>query len=101
MPAPLGRDAYRIVQEALTNVAQTRPWRRGHSVRVSGAPGDGLRISVRNRQPVPAAARSTLPGSGAGCSGCANGSRWRGHLGASAPTVSGDFVVEAELTWRT
>ncbi|WP_180936088.1 sensor histidine kinase [Nocardioides ungokensis] len=99
VPATLGRDAYRVVQEALTNVAKHA---RGAAtrVRVAGAPGDGLRISVRNRQPVPAHGAATLPGSGAGLLGLqervalAGGTLVVGHDG------TGDFVVEAELTWR-
>jgi signal transduction histidine kinase len=100
VPAPLGRDAYRIVQEALTNVAKHA---RGAAtqVRVAGAPDHGLHISVRNRQPVPAYDGATLPGSGAGLLGLqervalAGGTLVVGHDG------SGDFVVEAELTWAT
>ena len=100
LPAPLGRDAYRIVQEALTNVGKHA---RGTAarVRVTGAPDDGLHISVRNRQPVPAshgsdAARLRVPA----CSGCRSGSRWRAAPCVLGPDGSGDFVVEAELTWR-
>jgi signal transduction histidine kinase len=68
-PAPregaLGRDAYRIVQEALTNIGKhvsgSPTW-----VRVSGAPKGGLHVNIRNRQPIHGAARPPLPGSGAG-----------------------------------
>src|SRR5215213_5093294 len=45
-PSPLGRNAYRIVQEALTNI-----WKQASGttarVRVTGAPGDGLQISAK------------------------------------------------------
>ena len=99
VPAALGRDAYRIVQEALTNVGKHAPGAAAR-VRVAGAPDDGLRISVRNRQPVPAYGAASLPGSGAGLLGLqervalAGGTLVVGHDG------TGDFVVEAELTWR-
>src|SRR5215210_3407968 len=46
-PGPLGRDAYRIVQEALTNISKHA--RGTHArVRVAGAPNRGLHVSVRN-----------------------------------------------------
>ncbi len=41
-------------------------------------PDVGLRISIRNHQPVPAYTTPTLPGSGA-LLGCMSESRWRGH----------------------
>jgi signal transduction histidine kinase len=99
VPAALGRDAYRIVQEALTNVGKHA---RGTAarVRVTGAPDDGLHISVRNRQPVPAYTNPTLPGSGAGLLGLQERVALAGGTLALGPDDSGDFVVEAELTWR-
>ncbi len=68
-PGPLGRDAYRIVQEALTNVAKHASG-AVTEVAVTGAPGAGLAIRVRNRLPA-AAVRSWLPGAGAGLLGLA------------------------------
>jgi signal transduction histidine kinase len=99
VPAPLGRDAYRIVQEALTNVAKHA---RGAAarVRVTGAPDDGLQISVRNRQPVPASTTPTLPGSGSGLLGLQERVALAGGTLMLGPDGSGDFVVEAELTWH-
>ena len=47
VPAATGRNAYRIVQEGLTNARSTRPAPPSCS-RVAGAPGDGLEIEVRN-----------------------------------------------------
>jgi signal transduction histidine kinase len=98
VPATLGRDAYRIVQEALTNVAKHA---RGAAtrVRVSGAPDDGLHISVRNRRPVPAQSAATLPGSGAGLLGLQERVALAGGTLVVGPDGSGDFVVEAELAW--
>ena len=94
----LGRDAYRIVQEALTNVgkhARGAPAR----VRVTGAPDDGLHISVRNPQPVPASTAPTLPGSGAGLLGLHERVALAGGTLTVGPDGSGDFVVQAALTW--
>src|SRR5664279_5311145 len=64
-PSGLGRDAYRIVQEALTNM---RKHARGTSggVRVTGAADRGLHVNVRNCLPIHALAGPALPGSGAG-----------------------------------
>ncbi len=99
LPAALGRDAYRIVQEALTNVGKHAPGAAAR-VRVTGAPDDRLHISVRNHQPVPAYTAPTLPGSGAGLLGLQERVALAGGTLVVGPDGSGDFVVEAELTWR-
>ena len=100
MPAALGRDAYRIVQEALTNVGKHAGGTAAR-VRVTGAPDDGLHVSVRNRQPVPASTPApTLPGSGAGLLGLQERVALAGGTLVHGPDGSGDFVVEAELPWR-
>lgn len=100
LPAPLGRDAYRIVQEALTNVRKHAPGATV-KVRVSGAPGQGLRVAVRNNERAPAAAVSTLPGAGAGLLGLRERVALAGGTLAAGPDGAGDFVVEAGLTWPT
>jgi signal transduction histidine kinase len=98
VPSALGRDAYRIVQEALTNIGKhasgTATW-----VRVSGAPDGGLHVSVRNRQPIRAAAGPALPGSGAGLLGLQERVALAGGTLLHGPDGSGDFVVDAELHW--
>jgi signal transduction histidine kinase len=87
-PGALGRDAYRIVQEALTNIGKhavgTATW-----VRVSGAPHGGLHVSVRNRRPLETPAGPALRERVA----LAGGTLVHG------PDGSGDFVVDAELRW--
>ena len=99
VPDGLGRDAYRIVQEALTNISKHAS---GSAARVSvtGAPGAGLRVSVRNRQPVHARSGPVLPGSGAGLVGLQERVALTGGTLVHGPDGSGDFVVEAELQWR-
>lgn len=100
VPAPLGRDAYRIVQEALTNIGKHA---RGTlaRVRVSGGPDEGLHVSVRNPPPVGAYAASTLPGAGAGLVGLQERVALSGGTLILGPDgITGEFVVEAELAWR-
>ena len=96
-PEAVGRDAYRIVQEALTNVHKHA---RGAAtwIAVRGAPGDGLAIEVRNPLPVGQAA-PTLPGSGAGLVGLAERVALAGGEIAHGPS-GGDFVVRAHLRWE-
>ena len=99
LPAPLGRDAYRIVQEALTNVAKHAAGNTAH-VRVAGAPDEGLHVTVRNRHPGAAPTRPTLPGSGSGLLGLQERVALAGGTISLGPDGSGDFVVDAELAWR-
>ena len=78
-PGTVGRDTYRIVREALTNVSKHA---RGAAVTVSvaGRPGQGLRISVRNQLPDGPVGEPPLPGTGAGLAGAGRtGLRRRRH----------------------
>lgn len=97
-PSALGRDAYRIVQEALTNIGKHA---RGTAarVRVRGAAGSGLHVSVSNPLPVHAHTRPALPGSGAGLLGLQERVTLAGGTLVHGPDGSGDFVVDAELRW--
>jgi signal transduction histidine kinase len=97
-PGALGRDAYRIVQEALTNVGKHA---RGTQVRVrvAGAPERGLHVSVRNPLAVGAHAGPSIPGSGTGLLGLAERVTLAGGVLVHGPDTSGDFVVEADLRW--
>jgi signal transduction histidine kinase len=94
----LERDAYRIVQEALTNVTKHA---RGTAteVRLTGAPGDGLRIGVRNRMLVNTVAPQ-LPGSGAGLLGLQERVALAGGTLTHAPDGHGCFVLDARLPWE-
>jgi signal transduction histidine kinase len=65
VPDVLGRTVYRIVQEGMTNAHKHAPGSR-LSVRVTGAPGDGLAVELRNPMGF---ARSRTPGSGLGLIG--------------------------------
>jgi signal transduction histidine kinase len=97
-PSALGRDAYRIVQEALTNVRKHALGTAGR-VRVTGAADRGLHVSIRNRLPIRAHAGPALPGSGAGLLGLQERVTLAGGTLVHGPNESGDFVVEAELRW--
>jgi signal transduction histidine kinase len=99
VPSALGRDAYRIVQEALTNIGKhasgSPAW-----VLVTGGPEDGLHVRVRNRKPLRASAGPTLPGSGAGLLGLQERVTLAGGTLVHGPDGSGDFIVDAELEWQ-
>jgi signal transduction histidine kinase len=98
IPGALGRDAYRIVQESLTNIGKHASG-MATEVRVTGAPGAGLHVSVRNRQPVHAQAGPALPGSGAGLLGLQERVDLAGGTLMHGPDGTGDFVVNAEFQW--
>ena len=97
-PSALGRDAYRIVQESLTNIGKHAHGTAGR-VRVTGAAHSGLHVSVRNPLPLHAAAEPTLPGSGAGLLGLQERVTLAGGTLMHGPDGTGDFVVAAELPW--
>ena len=66
-PAATGRTAYRVVQEALTNVRKHAPQARVR-VEVCDA-GDGIDVSVRNQPSLATRGQLTPPGSGTGLAG--------------------------------
>jgi len=97
-PGPLARDAYRIVQEALTNSSKHA---RGTlaQVRVAGAPNHGLHVCVRNPPAVGAPDHPATPGSGTGLLGLQERVTLANGVLVHGPDASGDFVVEADLPW--
>ncbi|MDQ1535811.1 MAG: hypothetical protein QOE58_204 [Actinomycetota bacterium] len=97
-PSALGRDAYRIVQESLTNIGKHARGTAGR-VRVTGAVNRGLHVSVRNRLPVHPYSGPALPGSRAGLLGLQERVALAGGSLAHGPDGSGDFVVDADLPW--
>lgn len=95
-PGPLARAAYRVVQEALTNVNKHAPGAET-TVSVTGGPGNGLRVTVRN-----AASADTggeLPGSGTGLVGLGERVSLVGGTLSYGPGPEGGFVVDAKLRW--
>jgi signal transduction histidine kinase len=94
-PGGLGRDAYRIVQEGLTNVHKHVEGAAA-TVTVRGGPGVGLRVTVSN--PLPNRA-ITDGGGGSGLVGLAERVALAGGTLRHGPTQDGRFVVEAVLAW--
>jgi signal transduction histidine kinase len=96
-PPVLGRTAYRIVQEALTNAHKHAPG-APVTVVIDGGAGDGLRIEVVN--PLPRTGPDPLPGAGTGLIGI--GERVAligGRVGYGADRDR--FRLEAWLPWPT
>ncbi|MEO5874683.1 MAG: histidine kinase, partial [Streptosporangiaceae bacterium] len=95
-PAPevVGRTAYRIVQEGLTNARKHAP-DTGVMVTVVGGPGEGLHVEVRNRA---IGTPSSIPGAGQGLIGLAERAELAG--GRLVHGRSGeDFRLGVELPW--
>jgi signal transduction histidine kinase len=97
VPSAVGRTAYRIVQEGLTNARKHAPG-TAVAVEVGGAAGDGLTVEVRNRLPV-GAVRSPIPGAGAGLVGMSERATLAGGRLDCGPTTDGDFSLRAWLPW--
>lgn len=96
VPSTIGRTAYRIAQEGLTNARKHAPGTCA-TVLVSGGPGDGLTVEVRNEAPhgpVP-----HVPGSGQGLIGLTERATLAGGRFEHGPTRDGGFAVKAWLPW--
>ncbi|WST79705.1 histidine kinase [Streptomyces sp. NBC_01136] len=96
VPASVGRTAYRIAQEGLTNARKHAPGAEV-TVCVSGAPGDGLSVSVRN--PAPPGDVPHVPGSGQGLIGLTERATLAGGRLEHGPDEGGGFAVRAWLAW--
>ncbi|GGL81402.1 two-component sensor histidine kinase [Streptomyces fumigatiscleroticus] len=96
VPASVGRTVYRIVQEALTNARKHAPGTEVTAC-VTGAPGDGLTVAVRNTPPGGEVPR--VPGSGQGLIGLTERATLTGGTLEHGPTPGGGFEVRAWLPW--
>ncbi|MFF1356296.1 histidine kinase [Streptomyces sp. NPDC058297] len=96
VPASVGRTAYRIVQEGLTNARKHAPGAEVEVV-VSGAPGDGVTVSVRN--PPPPGEVPHVPGSGQGLIGLTERATLAGGSLGHGAADDGGFAIEAWLPW--
>ena len=94
VPDALGRTAYRIVQEGLTNAGKHAPG-AAVGVRLSGGPGRGLEVSVTNPLGFggPAA-----PGAGLGLVGLTERAQLSGGT-LEAGTEAGAFTLRGRLPW--
>ncbi|MEU0597882.1 histidine kinase [Streptomyces sp. NPDC006393] len=97
VPASVGRTAYRVAQEALTNARKHAPGTEV-AVTVTGAAGEGLAISVRN--PAPEGEVPHVPGSGQGLIGLTERATLAGGALRHGPTSDGGFEVRARLPWE-
>ncbi|MFJ2817303.1 sensor histidine kinase [Streptomyces sp. NPDC087294] len=96
VPASVGRTAYRIAQEALTNARKHAPGAEV-TVTLTGAPGDGLTVTVRN--PAPEGEVPPVPGSGQGLIGLTERATLAGGHLEHGPQPEGGFQVRARLPW--
>ena len=95
-PAPLGRHAYRVVQEGLTNARRHAPG-APVTVQVTGAAGTDLAVEVRNG---PAAALPDAPsGAGFGLVGLAERAALVGGSVSSGRMPDGGFSLRVSLPW--
>jgi signal transduction histidine kinase len=97
VPAATGRNAYRIVQEGLTN-ARKHAQGAAVEVKTAGAPGIGLTIEIRNRLPVGVGA-TAIPGTGTGIVGLAERASLAGGRLEHGFTPSGDYRLWVWLPW--
>jgi signal transduction histidine kinase len=100
-PAPetIGRSAYRIIQESLTNARKHAPDTTVR-VRLSGEAGGELTIEVRNPLRVGDDWRdASLPESGLGLIGLAERAELSGGRLEHGRTAAREFVVRAHLPW--
>ena len=95
-PDTVGRSAYRVVQEALTNARKHAP-DTAVEVVLRGRRGDELGVEVRNPVRVGPAVTAT-PGAGLGLVGLTERAALVGGL-LEHGTSGGDFVVRARLPW--
>jgi signal transduction histidine kinase len=95
VPERIGRHAYRIIQEGLTNARKHAPDARVR-IALGGRAGDELTVEVRN--PVAVGAPARLPGSGAGLIGLTERVALVGGE-LEHGVVDGDFRLLARLPW--
>jgi signal transduction histidine kinase len=98
VPAAVGRHAYRIVQEGLTN-ARRHAEHSPVEVRISGSAGAGLEIELRNRLPLGGGEPRPGQSSGAGLLGLGERAALAGGRLEHGPTAGGDFRLWAWLPW--
>ena len=96
VPDALARTAYRVAQEALTNIHKHARHTRAR-VALIGQEGSDLILEISN--PMPADAVSDLPGARMGLSGLEARVAHAGGRLTSGPTEDGRFHVKAVIPW--
>jgi signal transduction histidine kinase len=96
IPAALGRTAYRVVQEGLTNARKHAP---AAAVEVTLSPGPPLTVEVVNRAALGSPPADALPGTGTGLVGLAERVALAGGELEHGPDSDGNFVLRATLPW--
>ncbi|MEU7397163.1 sensor histidine kinase [Streptomyces albogriseolus] len=97
VPASVGRTAYRIAQEGLTNARKHAP---GTEVTVSVAGGPGEDLTVRVHNPPPEGDVPPVPGAGQGLIGLTERATLAGGSLEHGRTPEGGFEVRARLPWQ-
>ncbi|MEU9035213.1 histidine kinase [Streptomyces sp. NPDC048352] len=98
VPDLIGRTAYRVVQEALTNVRKHAPGAPA-SVHVTGGEGDGLTVEVTNPTPGTRPAGVARGPAGHGLAGLAERVSLAGGRLEYGPTGNGGWGITARLPW--
>ena len=98
VPGATGRTAYRIVQEALTNVRKHAPG-TAVTVDIMGDPDDGLVVAVRNAAPVASSRAPSLPASGLGLLGLTERVALAGGRISHGVDATGGYAVRAWIPW--
>ena len=100
VPDAVGRTAYRIVQEGLTN-ARKHATGTAVAVSVGGSAGPGLTVEIRNPCPVGGRSATVLPGAGTGLVGLVERATLAGGRLAYGRTADGEYALSAWLPWPT
>jgi signal transduction histidine kinase len=100
VPDLVGRTAYRVVQEALTNARKHGPGATV-DIHLAGAPGQGLTVEVCNEapDPGPAVAAGGDPGAGRGLVGLAERVALASGRLEHGPAAAGGWRLAAWLPW--
>jgi signal transduction histidine kinase len=98
IPYALGRTAYRVVQEGLTNARKHAP-AAAVEVTVSANSRPALVVEVISRRAIGEAQSNSLPGTGTGLVGLAERVALAGGELEHGPEANGDFVLRATLAW--
>jgi len=94
----VGRTAYRIVQEGLTNARKHAP---SAAVEVALRDDDGLVVEVVSREPVRRREAAPPPGAGSGLVGLDERVALAGGSLEHGADAAGDFVLRARLPWAS